>query len=163
MKKLFILSLLALATITSNAQDMYMVTGNNVNVRKGPGRNYGAITYPSFEGYDIKWQLSKSEGAIVRYLGKKRNGFMFVEAEQPNTSGFHCSYFIVSGWVPAQYLKLMTKKCPRCKGMGILNRPCDSPTHPAACTCNIPILVTGGRGYYNKKICDNCNGIGYLR
>ena len=114
-----------LAAINADAQyreGQYLYcTGNNVNVRTGPGKNYRVLLLK--EGCPIcggkkrscwmcgaskkKYQLFKGHGlgnfddgaVYIVYLGKSRNGFLYVETgETIEGSG-------VRGWVSAQYLK----------------------------------------------------------
>ena len=58
--------LLFVLTIGVNAQNMYRVTGTNVNVRKGPGKNYSVLTWFDWEGNNAFWRLGKAD--IVRYI-----------------------------------------------------------------------------------------------
>lgn len=126
MKKIVLFLFVLLAAINVDAQQyrngQYLYcTGNNVNVRTGPGKNYRVFTVR--EGCPIcsgkqkscwmcnasraKYQLFKGhglgdfeEGAVyIQYLGKSKNGFLYVETgETVEGSG-------VRGWVSAQYLR----------------------------------------------------------
>lgn len=162
MKRIILLCLAIFLAVGASAQNMYRVTGNNVNVRKGPGKNYGVIAFDGCSGW-TKWQLDKSD--IVRYLGKQKNGFMYVEAMQPSS----CSAsYREKGWISSQFLKQMKAKCPNCNGKGFFNRPCtDWPDdegygHPHACICQHDVMVPGGNYSAGKQVCNRCNGAGYL-
>lgn len=108
------------AVMAVNAQSRgYVCTGNNVTVRKGPGKNYGAAS----QGFgNILGPLSK--GTVVKYAGKKRNGFVYV---QLSIEGI--DYTNDKGWVPERYIRSVTvcndgwempfdHYCNRCKGKG---------------------------------------------
>ena len=74
MKRFSFLLLLMFAVVAVNAQSKgFVCTGDYVNVRTGPGKNYKV--------YDVetghKRQLSK--GDVVKYSGKKKNGFCLVQ------------------------------------------------------------------------------------
>ena len=94
MKKLISLILCIFVTTLSYAQTIYESTGDNVNVRKGPGKQYGNVYYniarPS------RAQLKRGEQ--VQYLGVTKNGFMKVAHPDDIWQGG-------SGWVSAQYLR----------------------------------------------------------
>ncbi|MBR5084165.1 MAG: SH3 domain-containing protein [Prevotella sp.] len=103
MKRISIILMLLFTVLTVNAQGKgFVCTGNNVNVRTGPGKNYAV--YDS--NTDHKRQLSK--GDVVEYRGIKKNGFILIrqlgwgEDER-------------EGWVSAQYLRPVTL-CPQCDG-----------------------------------------------
>lgn len=125
MKKLVLFLFLMLAAINVDAQyrnGQYLYcTGNNVNVRTGPGKNYRVFNLK--EGCPIcsgrqrncwmckgsvgKYQLMKGDGLgnfgdgaiYIQYLGKSKNGFLFIETgETVEGSG-------VRGWVASQYLR----------------------------------------------------------
>ena len=158
MKRFMMMLLLVMATMGANAQTIYKVTGTNVNVRSGPGKNYSVLTFYGYDG-DKKWQLDKTDK--VRYLGKKQNGFMYIEAFMP--SGGSATPDLEKGWVSAQYLKL-AKKCTNCNGMGFFNRPCraqdGSPNmHTYHCDCQSCRLHSNCGG---KQHCHKCYGWGYL-
>lgn len=87
MKHLFLFAFLLMAmSAYSQSRVTYECTGNNVNVRQGPGTNYAVI-----QGSRGKVQLFK--GDRVDSDGQQSNGFIHVYCK--NTSG----------WVSAQYLK----------------------------------------------------------
>ena len=90
MKKLVLICFLMLAALGVNAQkkgDSMVCTGNNVNVRTGPGLNYRVLTE-----YGQKVQLMKGNGVgdgymecehetgncVLVYEGKTQNGFMLI-------------------------------------------------------------------------------------
>ena len=151
MKRILIALLLVMCSC-ANAQTFYKVTGKNVNVRQGPGANYGVLTYYSYEGEEA-WQLSANNYAYgcVRYLGKKQNGFMYVEAFMP--SGGTASDELERGWVSAQYLK-PASKCTICNGKGFFNRPSRA--------YNEPYCPLHQDKCYGKEHCNKCYGWGYL-
>ena len=109
MKRFSIMMVLLLAVMTANAQhDGYVCTGNNVNVREGPGKNY-----PIFDvEQGRKRQLFK--GDVVTNMGKKKNGFVLVNG--PLEWGGDER----DGWVSAQYLRPVTL-CKKCFGTGDMN------------------------------------------
>ena len=109
MKRLSFVLLLLFAAITVSAQhNGYVCTGNYVNVRTGPGKNYAV--------YDIetghKRQLSK--GDVVMNCGKKKNGFCLIQG--PLEWGGDER----DGWVSADYLRPVTL-CPECNGYKDIN------------------------------------------
>ncbi len=159
MKKMFLMFMVLFATMTANAQVFYKCTGDNVNVRTGPGKNYKNVIN---QGFETRCQLFKDN--IVRYAGKKSNGFVYVMFSNCGMTGASC--YPDYGWVSAQYLRQLTKRCPVCRGRGWFNRPCtsyegDPDDHPGACMC---------RGRYclhnadceGKQHCENCGGVGFL-
>lgn len=109
MRKLVLLCLLMLGMTTATAQKQrgFVSTGNNVNVRKGPGKNYPVIFW---EGQ--KLQLEKNE--VVYDKGKRRNGFCYVTVNKVIPT---VAVFTYDGWVSAQYLRPVTL-CPECGGSG---------------------------------------------
>lgn len=103
MKRVLTILMLMFAVMAANAQQKgFVCTGNYVNVRTGPGKNYAV--YDKGDGH--KRQLSK--GDVVEYRGKKKNGFILIgqlgwgEDER-------------DGWVSAQFLRPVTL-CPQCDG-----------------------------------------------
>ncbi len=127
MKRLFLFCLVLFATLGVDAQSYrvgqkLVCTGDNVNVRTGPGKNHRVYLMkegcPICDGKDRscymcewaknkKFQLMKGEGRgkcdegewEIIYQGKSRNGFLYV-------SIFECveGYGVV-GWVSSQYLR----------------------------------------------------------
>ena len=83
-KRLFLSLLFSICAITGFSQ-IYVSTGSNVNVRKGPGKNYS-----------VQFQLQK--GDKVYFTGKKQNGFMKV-------TNISSSPITWQGWVSERYLK----------------------------------------------------------
>ena len=109
MKRIPILLMLLFVMVTVNAQHKgFVCTGNNVNVRTGPGKNYAV--------YDIntghKRQLSK--GDVVVNRRKKKNRFCLIQG--PLEWGGDERV----GWVSAQYLRPVTL-CPKCEGYKDVN------------------------------------------
>ena len=109
MKRLSILLMSLFVMVAVNAQhNGFVCTGNNVNVRTGPGKKYAV--------YDVnigrKRQLSK--GDVVENRGKKKNGFCLIQG--PLEWGGDER----DGWVSAQYLRPVTL-CPKCKGYKDIN------------------------------------------
>jgi len=112
-----------MATLSANAQyrrgQRFVCTGNNVNVRTGPGKNYGVATISNCmacngrqRSYSIcngragrtKFQLMKGDGYDpdwyqITYNGKSKNGSLYVDIyeDHEGTGG--------TGWVSAQYLR----------------------------------------------------------
>ena len=77
MRRIIMLLFVSITTLTINAQTKgFICTGNNVNIRTGPGKNYPVAC---FIGSDEKCQLQK--GYAVKYLGKQRNGFYYIDAD----------------------------------------------------------------------------------
>ncbi len=118
MKKLFSFCLILFLAFNANAQKkgtFMACTGDHVNVRTGPGKNYSVM------GGEYKCQLNKGDGTweeyvgwdgelpfcSIMYLGQKRNGFMHVEISGEGRDWGPC-------WVSAQYLKPV---CAACKGV----------------------------------------------
>lgn len=151
MKQLLLRSLFAIfvfcgMAISVEAQTYYRCTGDKVNVRSGPGKKYSVLRC-EYQGMNEPQQMMK--GHVVKYLGKKRNGFMYVE----DAVDYLWTAF-GKGWVSAQYLK-PASKCTSCKGKGRLNKKCPE---------------CGGQGcpMYNVSNCDygyvrcqKCAGTGY--
>ncbi len=109
MKRISIVLMLLCVMLAVNAQhNGYVCTGNNVNVRTGPGKNYAV--YDVGDGH--KRQLSK--GDVVQNYGKKKNGFCLIQG--PLEWGGDER----DGWVSAQYLRPV-KLCPKCKGYKDVN------------------------------------------
>ena len=137
MKKVLYLFMLLLfvGTAESYAQKAYRVTGNNVNVREGAGKNYPVQD----DGFGHKLQLYK--GQIVTG-GQKKNGFVNVE--------FQGAQYFHEGWVSAQFLT-PAKVCAKCKGKGGFGKcpTCNGQGWKVCCN------------YTGKKLCSSCNGEGY--
>ena len=145
MKRLLMMMLLVMATMGVNAQRIvYFCSGDNVNVRKGPGKNYGVI-YGESQGAYV--QLFKKQGAESD--GKIKNGFVHVKAYYGPTGAQS-----VWGWVSLQYMKKGVQKCGACNGRGYLNTPCDL-CKGTGSNC----LMCGNTG---KTTCSQCYK-GFLR
>ena len=145
MKKMLFLSILMmLVCVNANAQQYtyYKSTGTHVNVRKGPGKNYGIVEYTGAYGSEGIVQLDK--GVIVASDGKVRNGFRHV---------FYAGTYNLweDGWVSQQYLKLCVK-CSVCKGKGYFNRKC-----PECGGVGVHVCCD----YTGKARCNSCYGVGY--
>lgn len=112
MKRLLFVLMSLFFMLGVNAQkvqhDGFVCTGNNVNVRTGPGKNFAV--YDVGDGH--KRQLSK--GDVVANCGKKENGFCLVQG--PLEWGGDER----DGWVSAQYLRPVTL-CSKCFGTGNMN------------------------------------------
>lgn len=129
MKHIFLFMMVLFAVSVANAQTQgFICTGSNVNVRIGPGLKYKLAKDVVSEE---ECQLSK--GQLVKYLGKKQDGFIYVDVSSSFTE-YHCK-----GWVSSQYLKPV-KLCPSCKGEGYTN------------------VI----GYMEGTKCKRCNMRGYL-
>ena len=129
MKRLFLMCMMLFAVLAANAQKQgYISTGQNVNVRTGPSKKY-PLAKDDFG--EEPCQLDK--GQLVTYLGKAKNGFLYVEVSSMITE-FHCK-----GWVSAQYLRPV-KICPACNGEG----------------------YTDIEGFCEGKECRRCKTKGYL-
>ena len=126
MKRIILFCLVMFLAIGANAQykkgQMLVCTGNNVNVRTGPGKNYPVATISNCficNGRDrnchycegragrSKFQLMKGTGLgncevgdmVIEYLGQSKNGFLHIACyECVEGSGGE-------GWVSAQYLR----------------------------------------------------------
>ncbi len=110
MKRIVMTFVMLLTVLAMNAQKQnlkgFVSTGQNVNVRKGPGMKYPVI--------DSEWgkiQLDKDE--VVADNGKMKNGFRYVTVTQVI---FGSVINIYEGWVSAKYLKPVNR-CPECLGM----------------------------------------------
>jgi len=130
MKRILLLLVMMLSFAGANAQKQgFISTGQNVNVRTGPGKQY-PLAKEDFS--EEPCQLDK--GMLVRYLGKKKNGFCYVEVSSMITE-YYCK-----GWVSAKYLRPV-KLCPRCNGEG----------------------YTDVEGFCEGKKCTRCGTKGYIR
>lgn len=109
MKKILLVCLMLLTiSITASAQDKgFVCTGNNVNIRKGPGKNYPVLENGA--GTNGKLQLFK--GNVVTDYGKRKNGFCLVSAALEWGGDER------QGWVSARYLRPVIV-CKTCFGTG---------------------------------------------
>ena len=144
MKKSILLCLLLCFTLGASAQTYYKCTGDNVNVRKGPGKNYGNVE--GWEACNMSGSVQLCKGDKVKFLGVKKNGFMKVE--DANLDGLMRCWG--EGWVSAQYLTPM-KKCDKCHGEGTNGHECRE---------------CGGLGWNccfwtGKEPCEKCGYLGY--
>ena len=109
MKKLVLISLMLFAVLAVNAQNRttgFVSTGQNVNVRTGPG-----TSFPVLRDGQTRYRLNKNE--LVFDRGERKNGFCLVElrfAEIPEEDE-------VVGWVSARYLRKVNL-CQNCGGWG---------------------------------------------
>ena len=111
MKRFAIFIMLLMGAFTAYAQhNGFVCTGNNVNVRTGPGKNYPVYDYNKETGY--KRQIFK--GDVVADEGKRKNGFCLISG--PLEWGGDER----DGWVSAQFLKPVTI-CPECGGTKNVN------------------------------------------
>ena len=143
-KKLVTFIMLALTSAHAQREVYYRCTGNNVNVRKGPGAKYGKVM--SVGGAKCPMgAMQLFKGNIVVGNGVKRNGFIHINYALP----YPC--IEDGGWVSAQYL-VPAKRCASCKGKGVTGRTCPE--------CN-----GVGYGYCcnntGKDLCPRCAGVGY--
>ena len=107
MKRITIILLAILSSITAMSQTRgYISTGQNVNVRTGPGKQY-PLAKEEMSGE--KCQLDK--GMLVIDKGVSKNGFRKIYI-----SSAIYEYFC-EGWVSEQYLKPV-RLCSKCKGEG---------------------------------------------
>ncbi len=108
MKKILLICMMLMTVITVNAQEKgFVCTGNNVNVRTGPSKNYPV--YDGGVGTNGKRQLFK--GDVVRDCGKRKNGFCLVQGALEWGGDER------DGWVSAQYLRPVIL-CKTCFGTG---------------------------------------------
>ena len=145
MKKMLLLSILMmLVCVNASAQQYvyYKSTGTHVNVREGPGKNYGIVEYSGAYGSEGIVQLDK--GVIVASDGIVRNGFRHV---------FYAGTYNLweDGWVSQQYLKRCVR-CSVCKGKGYFNRKCPECNGTGVHSCC---------DYTGKARCSSCYGVGY--
>lgn len=137
MKRLFFsLCLILLASVTVKAQNEKAQYRNGqylfcikdgVLLRTGPGKNYPAVSDKDLkdkiilvEGFGTCLEgageeISASDDCreidfSLKYLGKKQNGFLYVEGERDGDIFDNMTY---RGWVPEKYIKAA---CPRCNG-----------------------------------------------
>ena len=145
MKNMLLLSILMmLVCVNASAQQYvyYKSTGTHVNVREGPGKNYGIVEYSGAYGSEGIVQLDK--GVIVASDGIVRNGFRHV---------FYAGTYNLweDGWVSQQYLKRCVR-CSVCKGKGYFNRKCPECNGTGVHSCC---------DYTGKARCNSCYGVGY--
>ena len=147
MKKLLVLLFLLLPLMVQ-AQTFFRCTGDNVNVRRGPGKNYKNVPAQGQVLEYAPYQLEKN--SIVKYLGKRQNGFMYVGFVDFADMNSH--YFFDKGWVSSQFLKPCSK-CADCGGKGTWG-VCRVPD----CSHDVWFSPCAGTG---KNFCENCHGLGY--
>lgn len=144
MKRILFLLLMLTISVGSFAQTHYRVTGDNVNVRTGPGTNYSRVTWSGAYGTrdDQPYQLSKGE--IVCSKGATKNGFVPIWGDAVWMSE-------ETGWVSSKYLTPATK-CSVCKGKGNTGQVCPE------CDGAGMRMCCGWTGYVS---CSKCKGHGY--
>ena len=106
MKKILLTGVLLLAALSVKAQERgFVCTGNHVNVRTGPGKNYPVV------GTDVnpKDKVQLMKGTVVTDEGKRKNGFCLIG------QGLEWGGDERGGWVSAQYLRPVIL-CPTCGG-----------------------------------------------
>ena len=158
MKRILTVLIVLMGTLSIQSQTLYRCTGDNVNVRTGPGMKY-KVAYD--DAFLEKVQLFKGE--VVKSRGTARNGFIPITCVAGGTA-LGAYYF--DGWVSAQYLKPLTRKCQVCKGRGYFNRPCTEydgvpDDHPSGCLCRGKFCFHNIEACYGKQHCEECGGIGY--
>lgn len=94
--KRFVLLIALFTTLgmSAQAQTEYICTGDNVNVRTGPGKNYPVI---QGTGGHCKGKIQLFRGDRLTYTGETRNGFMKMEGTECWPKGY--------GWVSSQFLR----------------------------------------------------------
>ena len=109
MRKIVMISMMLLMALAVNAQNIkgFISTGQNVNVRKGPGMNYPVI--------DTEWgKIQLDKGEVVCDNGRTRNGFRKITVTKLI---FGSVVNVYEGWVAAKYLSPVNV-CPECYGTG---------------------------------------------
>lgn len=105
---LMVVLMLSLTTVEADAQrsGSYLAcTGNNVNIRKGPGKQYSVVTLLGWDEErlcDGRFKQQLYKGERVKYLGKKKNGFLYIEFYRAEEGGYTSRH---RGWVSADYLR----------------------------------------------------------
>ena len=158
MKRILTILFILMATLAVHSQTLYRCTGDNVNVRTGPGLKYKVV-------YDDNWQQKVQifKGVVVKGRGAARNGFIPITCFSGGTA---LGAMPVDGWVSAQYLKPLTRKCSACNGRGYFNRPCrdydgEPGYHPSLCNCNGKFCFHNNSACFGKQHCSVCGGLGY--
>ena len=106
MKRLITMLLFMLAVTAVNAQQRgFVCTGNHVNVRTGPGKNYPVVG----TDFNAKDKVQLMKGTVVTDEGKRKNGFCLIG------QGLEWGGDERGGWVSAQYLRPVIL-CPTCGG-----------------------------------------------
>lgn len=147
MKKLLFLWLWLLP-LMAQAQTYYRCVRDKVNVKCGPGNNYKNVpAQGQVFGY-APYQLFKNQ--MVKYLGKRQNGFLYVECTSGECDNWH--YFFDKGWVSSQFLKPAVR-CRNCKGARVCKRcPPQQCVHKGFEWC----FRT------DENVCTVCDGYGWL-
>lgn len=142
-KLIVCMALFTLIAIPTFAQ-YYKVTGNHVQIRKGPGTSYAKVMYIG-EGMDMSHPTPAylNKGNVVKARGTAKNGFLPI---QPGPNCYGCS----EGWVSMQYLTKAVK-CSACNGEGTRDKVCSVCKGDGGECCII------GVGF---RECKSCNGEG---
>ena len=109
MKKIAMISMMMLMTLAVGAQNLkgFISTGQDVNVRKGPGMRYPVI--------DTEWgKIQLDKGEVVCDKGKTKNGFRHISVTKLI---FGSVVNVHEGWVSTKYLRPVNV-CPECYGTG---------------------------------------------
>ena len=137
----FFAVLLTSISIYAQKVDYYIVTSNNVVMRKGPGVNYQrGVTEPGRDSWSAKPYFNKGD-ILKSSVGKEKNGYVKI----------FIPFILTSGWVAKIFLTPAVK-CKKCNGTGHLKSLCKH--------CN-------GKGYgyccnYSGYTpCNRCESIGY--
>ena len=109
MKRIAMMIMLLMITLSVGAQNLkgFISTGQDVNVRKGPGMRYPVI--------DSEWgKIQLDKGEVVCDMGKSKNGFRQVSVTKLIFGSVVNEY---EGWVSSKYLRPV-KVCSECYGTG---------------------------------------------
>ncbi len=153
MKHLILKSFLALLLVcfVSNtdvyAQKFYRCVANKVAVRKNPSPKAAIARYQG-QGQEENIRLYITKDQVVRYDGKKRNGYIFITITNDR--------WYQEGWVPAKYFT-PAKKCDVCNGTGHLDTLCPE----CEGECCPPVLGGGVTCIDGYEWCETCKGTGY--
>ena len=121
MKRIVMISMMMLMTLAVGAQNLkgFISTGQDVNVRKGPGMRYPVI--------DTEWgKIQLDKGEVVCDKGKTKNGFRHILVTKLIFGSVVNEY---EGWVSTKYLRPVNV-CPECYGTGYVGeiediKPCE--------------------------------------
>ncbi len=113
--------MMLLMTLAADAQNLkgFISTGQDVNVRKGPGMRYPVI--------DSEWgKIQLDKGEVVCDKGKTKNGFRHILVTKLIFGSVVNEY---EGWVSTKYLRPVNV-CPECYGTGYVGeiedmKPCE--------------------------------------
>jgi hypothetical protein len=150
MNRVIMLLFVVMTTISVNAQKYYRCTGNNVNIRKGPGKNYAIEEAAMILRYGNGGKAQLFKGDIVKYLGKRKNGFMYVEVWGYAGDGYKNAD---NYWVDSRYFTPATL-CPKCKGKGRFVKRCQNDYHRQ--------IDFGSYYHCPSCTCERCSGDGWI-